>query len=80
MADVGDEKVRADLASLVGELPVLVGGDRVLLHHQPATHVVSETRPVGVSVGLAEHRVRGAQKPEASVGGFGGQHAEEATH
>jgi hypothetical protein len=58
VADVGDEEVRADPASLGGELPVPMGGDRMLLHYRPAAYVVSEPRPVRVSVGLAEYGIR----------------------
>ena len=68
------------MTGLGGELSVLVGGDRVLIHHGLPTHIVSKARPVGVSVGLVEHRIGGTQEPEPSGGRFCGQHAEEATH
>jgi hypothetical protein len=57
VADVSNEEVRADLTSLGGELPVPMSSDGVLLHYWLAAYIMSETRPVRVSVGLVEHGV-----------------------
>lgn len=57
VADVSNEEVRADLTSLGGELSVLMSSNGVLLHYWLAAYVMSETRPVRVSIGLVEHGV-----------------------
>jgi hypothetical protein len=80
VADVGDEKVRVSTAGLGDKFPVLVSGDRVLLHHGLRTNVVGEAGPVGVPVRLLEHGIGGTQEPKLGGGGFCGEHAEEATH
>ena len=78
--DVRDEEMRADAACPGGELLVLVGRDRLLLHPRQSALVVRQPRPIRVFVGLAEYGVRGVQEPETGRRWLGGDHTEEAAH
>ncbi len=62
------------LASLAGELLVLVGGDRALLDYRVTMLVeVPEARAIRLPAALPGHRVGGFEQPE------GGAHALRAT-
>ena len=70
MADAGNEQVGVDIAGLGGELPVLVSGDRVLLHYRLEAQVVGEASAVGIPVGLVQHGICGVQEPTPGDHGF----------
>ena len=82
VADVGDERARGDLARLVRERLVLVGGDRLLEHLRVAVRVErAEPGPVGLAAALLGQRVGRLEQPEGGADRFASAgHAEQPTH